>query len=142
MIRLTRLRNPNPLYINADHIERLDSNHETTVHLSNGGEYVVVESADMIVRLINEQRAGLLALAMRLEHDLPRTASAAQFFADEDSREDAVTVAHERQAEGRDVEGRDVEGRGVEGRGVGGVDDAEWKPAGGSSAADTENDGS
>ena len=71
MIRLTRLRNPNPLYLNPDHIERLDSHHETTVHLFNGNEYVVTESAEEIVRLVNEQRAHLLALASRLELEVP-----------------------------------------------------------------------
>jgi uncharacterized protein YlzI (FlbEa/FlbD family) len=71
MIRLTRLRNPNPLYLNPDHIERLDSHHETTVHLFNGNEYVVTESAEEIVRLVNEQRAHLLALASRLELAIP-----------------------------------------------------------------------
>jgi len=76
MIRLTRLRNPNPLYLNPDHIERLDSNHETTVHLFNGNEYVVTESAEEIVRLVNQQRAHLLALASRLELDIPDQALA------------------------------------------------------------------
>jgi len=66
MIRLTRLRNENPLYINPDHIERLDQYHETTVHLFNGDEFVVVESAERIVELITEQRARILALASRL----------------------------------------------------------------------------
>ncbi len=77
MIRLTRLRNPNPLYINPDHIERLDSNHETTVRMFNGAEYVVTETAEEIVRLVNEQRAQLLALASRLERMLPVVAVAA-----------------------------------------------------------------
>ena len=36
MIRLTRLRQTDPLYINPDHIERLDRHHETIVHLLNG----------------------------------------------------------------------------------------------------------
>jgi len=76
MIRLTRLRNANPLYLNPDHIERLDSNHETTVHLFNGNEYVVTETADEIVRLVNNQRAQLLALASRLENEVPAAALA------------------------------------------------------------------
>lgn len=72
MIRLTRLRNRNPLYLNPDHIERLDSNHETTVHLSNGNEYVVTESADEVVRLVHEHRAQMLVLAARMELETPR----------------------------------------------------------------------
>jgi len=69
MIRLTRLRNSNPLYINPDHIERLEQYHETTVHLFNGDEFVVTESAERIVELITEQRARILALASRLAAD-------------------------------------------------------------------------
>ena len=71
MIRLTRLRNANPLFLNQDHIERLETHHETTIHLSNGSEYVVTEPAEEIVRMIIEQRAQLLAVAARLERDLP-----------------------------------------------------------------------
>ena len=52
MIRLTRLRHSDPLYVNPDHIERLDRNHDTVVHLLNGNEYVVVESPKEIVGLI------------------------------------------------------------------------------------------
>ena len=66
MIRLTRLRNSNPLYINPDHIEKLEQFHETTVHLFNGDEFLVTESAERIVQLITEQRARILALASRL----------------------------------------------------------------------------
>jgi len=73
MIRLTRLRNSNPLYINPDHIERLDQYHETTVHLFNGDEFVVTESAERIVELITEQRARILALASRLAAEQPAT---------------------------------------------------------------------
>lgn len=69
MIRLTRLRNSNPLYINPDHIERLEQHHETTVHLFNGDEFVVTESAEKIVELITEQRARILALASRFAAD-------------------------------------------------------------------------
>ena len=68
MIRLTRLRNPNPLYLNPDHIERLESHHETTVYLSNGNEYLVTESAEHIVELVIDQRARVLARAMHLDH--------------------------------------------------------------------------
>lgn len=69
MIRLTRLRNAGPLYLNPDHIERLDQYHDTTVHLFNGDEFVVTESADQIVGLITEYRARILATASRLAHE-------------------------------------------------------------------------
>lgn len=69
MIRLTRLRNAGPLYLNPDHIERLDQYHDTTVHLFNGDEFVVTESADRIVELITEYRARILATASRIAHE-------------------------------------------------------------------------
>ncbi|MCU1366715.1 MAG: Flagellar and Swarming motility protein, partial [Ilumatobacteraceae bacterium] len=67
-----------------DHIERLDSNHETTVHLFNGNEYVVTESAEEVVRLVNEQRAQLLAIASRLELQIPGAAHDATGAAEQD----------------------------------------------------------
>jgi flagellar protein FlbD len=67
MIRLTRLRKNEPLYLNPDHIERLDQNHETVVHLANGNEYLVLESPDDIVELIVQLRGRVLAAAHRYE---------------------------------------------------------------------------
>lgn len=63
MIRLKRLRNNEPLYLNPDHIERLDHLHETHVHLSNGNEYVVTESPVEIVELIVGLRGRIFAAA-------------------------------------------------------------------------------
>ncbi|MEX1107058.1 MAG: flagellar FlbD family protein [Ilumatobacteraceae bacterium] len=66
MIRLTRLRSSDPLYVNPDHIERLDRAHDTVVHLLNGNEYVVVETPDEIVERITRNRANAIALAAAL----------------------------------------------------------------------------
>jgi len=66
MIRLTRLRQSDPLYLNPDHIERLEGHHDTVVHLLNGTEYVVVESPEEIVRQVIMNRARAIALAARL----------------------------------------------------------------------------
>lgn len=66
MIRLTRLRSPDPLYINPDHIERLDRAHDTVVRLLNGNEYVVIETPDEIVEQMTYVRAKAIALAARL----------------------------------------------------------------------------
>lgn len=66
MIRLTRLRSPDPLYLNPDHIERLDRAHDTVVRLLNGSEYVVVETPDEIVEQMTYVRAKAIALAARL----------------------------------------------------------------------------
>lgn len=72
MIRLTRLRQTDPLYINPDHIERLDRHHETIVHLLNGTEYVVVESPEEILEQVTMLRARVIATAARMvseQHD-------------------------------------------------------------------------
>ena len=66
MIRLTRLRQADPLYINPDHIERLDRHHETVVHLLNGVEYVVVESPEEIMEQVTLLRARVIATAARM----------------------------------------------------------------------------
>lgn len=73
MIRLTRLRNNEPLYLNPDHIERLDHLHETHVHLSNGNEYVVTESPAEIVGLIVGLRGRIIATAHDYEIEPVRT---------------------------------------------------------------------
>ena len=69
MIRLTRLRQSDPLYVNPDHIERLHRLHETVVHLLNGNEYVVLETPEEIVEQITYLRARAIALAARLAVD-------------------------------------------------------------------------
>jgi uncharacterized protein YlzI (FlbEa/FlbD family) len=69
MIRLTRLRQTDPLYINPDHIERLEHHHQTVVRLLNGTEYVVEESPEQIVEQVIHLRARAIALAARLTAD-------------------------------------------------------------------------
>jgi uncharacterized protein YlzI (FlbEa/FlbD family) len=69
MIRLTRLRQTDPLYINPDHIERLEHHHQTVVRLLNGAEYVVEESPEQIVEQVIHLRARAIALAARLTAD-------------------------------------------------------------------------
>jgi uncharacterized protein YlzI (FlbEa/FlbD family) len=71
MIRLTRLRNDNALFLNPDHIERLDHHHDTVVRLFNGTEYVVTQTPDEIVELVVMQRARILAVAARLAEQVP-----------------------------------------------------------------------
>jgi uncharacterized protein YlzI (FlbEa/FlbD family) len=103
MIRLTRLRNPNPLYINPDHIERLDQFHDTTVHLFNGDEFVVTESAEQIVEQIVQQRARILSIASRLARasadDEPDTAGVAKVSGTSMS---AIIALDEADADGED----------------------------------------
>lgn len=76
MIRLTRLRQTDPLYINPDHIERLDRHHETIVHLLNGTEYVVVESPEEIMEQVTMLRARVIATAARMVSEQHATMTA------------------------------------------------------------------
>jgi uncharacterized protein YlzI (FlbEa/FlbD family) len=69
MIRLTRLRHADPLYLNPDHIERLDRHHDTVVHLLNGNEYLVLETPEQIVDQVTYLRARSIAMAARLAVD-------------------------------------------------------------------------
>jgi flagellar protein FlbD len=69
MIRLSRLRNEAPLFINEDLIEKLDGHHETTVTLTNGDRFVVTESPEEVFRRVVEVRAIVAAVATRLAAD-------------------------------------------------------------------------
>ena len=67
MIQLTRLRHGDTFFVNPDLIERIDTHVDTVVRLTNGTEYVVVETGDEIVRRTGEFRAQILALASFLQ---------------------------------------------------------------------------
>jgi flagellar protein FlbD len=68
MIRLTRLRQTDPFYVNPDHIERIEHHHDVLVHLFNGTEFVVNETPDEIIASVREHRA-LILVAARLMSD-------------------------------------------------------------------------
>ncbi len=63
MIQLTRLRHGDPMYLNPDLFERVDTHVDTVVRLIDGTEYVVVEPAEEIVRRIIDHRARIIAIA-------------------------------------------------------------------------------
>lgn len=69
MIRLTRLRQTDPFYVNPDHVERIEHHHDTHVHLFNGNEYVVSELPEEIVERVIAQKAQILAVAARLNDE-------------------------------------------------------------------------
>lgn len=50
MIQLTKL-NGTPFVLNCDLIETIQENPDTTIRLSNGNLYIVMESAETIIRL-------------------------------------------------------------------------------------------
>jgi uncharacterized protein YlzI (FlbEa/FlbD family) len=86
MIRLTRIRNEVPLFLNEDLIEKLDGNHETTITLTNGDVYIVTETPEQVFHRVVEVRALVNAVAERL-------ASTADF--DHTKYLSSLTAAHE-----------------------------------------------
>ncbi|HWM18478.1 MAG TPA: flagellar FlbD family protein [Ilumatobacteraceae bacterium] len=68
MIRLTRLRQTDPFFVNPDHIERIEHHHDVLVHLFNGTEFVVNETPEEIIASVREHRA-LILVAARLMSD-------------------------------------------------------------------------
>lgn len=75
MIRLTRIRHAEPLYLNPDRVERIEAHADTVVRMENGNEYIVSESADEIVAKIMEQRARVLAMSYDLASGVLRAHS-------------------------------------------------------------------
>ena len=75
LIRLTRLRQTDPFYVNPDHIERIEHHHDVLVHLFNGTEFVVNESPGEIIASIREHRALILAAAELIGDPSVRTGS-------------------------------------------------------------------
>jgi len=74
MITLTRLNGP-PLAINCDLIERAEATPDTVLTLVDGTKYVVQESVDEVVERVREFRASVIALANRLDVQLPANVS-------------------------------------------------------------------
>jgi flagellar protein FlbD len=60
MIRLTRI-NRVPLVLNSDLIEHIEITPDTVVSLTNGQKFVVLESADEIIRRVVSFRRQLAA---------------------------------------------------------------------------------
>ena len=66
MIRLTRL-NGEHFVLNAELIQRVEAHPDTVVSLLDDTKYVVKESVDQVVQEVREHRAGIQALAFRMD---------------------------------------------------------------------------
>jgi flagellar protein FlbD len=64
MILVTKL-NGAPFAVNADLIERITADPDTTLTLVDGVRYIVRESVSDVVQRVTEYRAAILDLAMR-----------------------------------------------------------------------------
>ncbi len=59
MIWLTRL-NGDRFVLNADHIETIESNPDTTILLTNGDKYIVAESVEEVIDRVIEYKRRIL----------------------------------------------------------------------------------
>ena len=66
MIRLTRL-NGEHFVLNAELIQRVEGHPDTVITLLDDTKYVVTEDVDQVVRAIRDYRAGIQALAFRMD---------------------------------------------------------------------------
>ena len=66
MIRLTRL-NGEQFVLNAEQIQRVEGHPDTVITLLDDTKYVVVETVDEVVREVRDYRAGIQAVAFRLD---------------------------------------------------------------------------
>lgn len=81
MIPLHRLTHPdNPLYINPDVIQAVESTPDTVIAMTNGSRLVVSESADRVIELICGWRASIYARALGLDDTPPEPPELAQVF--------------------------------------------------------------
>lgn len=71
MIRLTRI-NHVPLVLNADLIEHVETTPDTVISMTNGQKFVVLESADDLIRKVIEFRRELLKCGPPLNLDVSR----------------------------------------------------------------------
>ena len=69
MISLTRFHTHERIAINPDLVERVEETPDTVVTLTNGAKYLVEESIDQIVDIVEVHRARVLAIARRLAAD-------------------------------------------------------------------------
>ncbi len=65
MIAVT-CRNGEHFSVDPLHIERVESDPDTVIHLDDGTKYVVSESFDQLLRTIRDHRAGVLVVQKRL----------------------------------------------------------------------------
>lgn len=82
MIKLTRIGQQDTFLLNPDLIERVDSHVDSVLRLTNGIEYVVVETADEIVDRI-------VALRARVFYEGPTITR----IAPDDSADEAIKTA-------------------------------------------------
>ena len=60
-------RNGEHFSVDPLHIERVESDPDTVVHLVDGTKYVVKESVDEVLQEIREYRAGILATSYEMD---------------------------------------------------------------------------
>lgn len=103
MIPLSRLRHTNKFLLNCDQIQRIEPHVDTTVvHMSDGTEYVVADTADEIVERIIHYRAQIIAVAGVIQSRNGFSAEATYDGPSTGSADDATPVAELGEPSGSD----------------------------------------
>ncbi|QGU95090.1 endoflagellar protein [Clostridium bovifaecis] len=63
MINLTGLNNKQ-LYLNADHIEKIEQVPETIITLTNGKKYIVLETPEEVINRVIEYKRKIFTLGL------------------------------------------------------------------------------
>lgn len=63
MINLTGLNNKQ-LYLNADHIEKIERVPETIITLTNGKKYIVLETPEEVINRVIEYKRKIFTLGL------------------------------------------------------------------------------
>lgn len=63
MINITGLNNKK-LYLNADHIEKIEEVPETLITLTNGKKYIVLESTEEVVKKVVDYKRKIFTLGL------------------------------------------------------------------------------
>lgn len=68
VIVVTRLNGP-PFAVNPDLVQRIDSAPDTILTLVDGTKYIVQESMQDVIELVNEHRSRMIARAQEIQRD-------------------------------------------------------------------------
>lgn len=68
MIVVTRLNGP-PFAVNPDLVQRIDSAPDTILTLVDGTKYIVQETMEEVIELVNEHRSRMIARSQEIQRD-------------------------------------------------------------------------
>ena len=75
MIAVT-CRNGEHFTIDPDHIERVETGHDTTLHMVDGSKYVIDQHLDVLITTVRDHRAAMFVARNRLVDGFAATPAA------------------------------------------------------------------